>query len=101
MDTTSLVAENSARASERQRISRELHRSTSQLLVALQLHLGQLRRSPNAPILDEMEGIIRDIHESIKHVGLRQTGDDDDLLGAETEIASVFFSLSGSHRRTG
>jgi len=57
-------AESSIRTNERQRISRELHNTTSQLTTALQLHMGQLRRLnllTATPIIAEIDHVIQEI----------------------------------------
>ena len=89
------------REEERRRISRELHNSTSQLLVALQLQLGELRRShkPSAePLLAEMAQVIRDIHISLSQIGSRPSGEAEDDDGAKVVIARAFYSLGARNR---
>lgn len=57
------------RSDERQRIARELHDSTSQLLVVLQLQLSQLNQlaQPDAAVLiDECKSTLQEIHEQIR-----------------------------------
>lgn len=57
------------RSNERQRIARELHDSTSQLLVVLQLQLSQLNEvaHPQAgPLIEECRATIQEIHEQIR-----------------------------------
>jgi len=93
----------SIRAAERQRISRELHNSTSQLLVALQLQLGELRKCPGVgaaqPLLDEIAQTLQDIHGTVKLIG-QEPADDQDLEGRQVRTARLFYSLSGiDHRR--
>jgi signal transduction histidine kinase len=61
--------ESVTRRDERRRVARELHDSTSQLLVALQLQIHRLNGlgQPNAkPMIDECKQIIREIHEQIR-----------------------------------
>ena len=90
-----------ARLDERRRIARELHDTTSQLVVALQLQLGQLRRtgvSNEGALFDEIEQVLRDIHESIRHVDLRLNDEDKGLDGMRARVAGVFYSL-GAHPR--
>lgn len=86
----------SIRAAERQRISRELHNSTSQLLVALQLQLGELRNCPGlghaGPLLDEIAQTLQNIHGTIKHIG-REPADDEELE-RQIRTAKVFYGLS-------
>ena len=86
--------DNLVRSDERRRIARELHDSTSQLLIALQLQLTLLRRHGvpgDESLLDEMEQVLRDIQESINHVASRKTGEG--VEGARARVASVFYSL--------
>jgi signal transduction histidine kinase len=64
-----LRTEQEFRLAERNRIARELHDGTSQLLVALQLQLSHLRRSGlegGTTLIDECEGTIREIREQIR-----------------------------------
>lgn len=64
-----LRTERELRSAERNRIARELHDGTSQLLVALQLQLSHLRRSGlegGTTLIDECEGTIREIREQIR-----------------------------------
>ena len=98
-----LASDNSVRAAERQRISRELHNSTSQLVVALQLQVGELR-SRLAPgtaevLLDEIAETLQDIHESIKQVGMhRGDGNEAALEDRQVQTARLFFLLSRTSR---
>jgi signal transduction histidine kinase len=88
--------ENWARGSERHRISRELHDSTLQLLAALQLQVGQLRKFPAArasqSILDEMAETIQSIRESIRQIesGRAAAG----LANRPVRTVKVFLSLA-------
>lgn len=92
---------NSIRAAERQRVSRELHNSTSQLLVALQLQLSQLRKFPGLdaahPLFDEIGLTLQNIHESIKKI---ETEPDDEqaLEDGQVRTARLFFSLAETDR---
>jgi len=82
-------------------MSRELHDSTSQLLVALQLQLGELRRSrdPAAePVLDAMATIIRDIHKSISQIGLEQSLEYDDAVDARIAVSRMFYPLGSRNQ---
>lgn len=57
------------RSDERQRVARELHDSTSQLLVVLQLQLSQLdqlARPEAAPLIEECRQTIQAIHTQIR-----------------------------------
>ena len=61
------------RSDERRRIARELHDSTSQTLVVLQLELAQLKRLklPGAPaIIADCERVIDDIRGQIRTLDL-------------------------------
>ena len=90
------ASEYSIRASERQRISRELHDSTSQLLVALQLQLCQLRNCPGLvvePLLDEVAETLQSIHDSIKQVETEPL-DERALERRQVQTAKMFFSLA-------
>ena len=92
-------AESSIRASERQLISRELHRSTSQLLVALQLQIGQLRSVKGAEcIVDDLLMVITEIHGSIRQMALSRSAPDDPLgdraNATRAAVARRFHSLS-------
>jgi signal transduction histidine kinase len=92
--------ERSIRSAERQRISRELHNSTSQLLVALQLQLGQLKKM-GAPgtetILKEMSELLRDIQASVREVGSRDSSDQEHSLDNDVRIANLFHSLAAAN----
>jgi len=62
------------RSEERHRFARELHDTTSQTLVVMQLQLGRFRRSTvgNAhPLIQEVEETIRLIRDSIRGLGLK------------------------------
>ena len=92
------ASDNSIRAAERNRISRELHNSTSQLLVALQLQLGQLRTVPAIldtaqPLLGEIAETLQNIHESIRQIEMEHF-DDNALDDRQVQTAKVFFSLA-------
>jgi signal transduction histidine kinase len=88
----------SASVTERERLARELHRTTSQYLVALELHLAHLRRSQIAdlgPILDEMNELVGQVHRSIRDVASASDRfEERDGLGAsEIAVAKAFYSL--------
>lgn len=71
--TPELKSEGEVRADERRRIARELHDTTSQTLVVLQLELGRLRRAniPGAaPFIDECEKAIGAIRRQIRSLDL-------------------------------
>ena len=57
------------RSDERQRVARELHDSTSQLLVVLRLQLSQLDQfacPETAPLIEECRQAIQAIHAQIR-----------------------------------
>jgi signal transduction histidine kinase len=61
--------EAATRSDERQRIARELHDSTSQLVVVLQLQVSRLNElaSPEAaPLIQERKATIQEIHAQIR-----------------------------------
>ena len=65
--------ESSIRSDERQRFARELHDTTSQTLVVLQLQLGRVRRCEvgnTEPLIQEAEETIRLIRENIHGLDL-------------------------------
>ena len=105
MDVTSVnsASDNLIRAAERQRISRELHESTSQLLVALQLQFGQLRYSiaPGTAeqLFDEISETLQNLHVTIKQIGM-QRDDDEALADRQVRTARAFYSLSGTNRNS-
>jgi len=93
---TDTAAESAIRANERQRISRELHNTTSQLTTALQLQIGQLRHQelPAAmPIVAEMDVIIQQIRKSIKEIESRQSRDGHNSDELNNAIAKRFYAL--------
>ena len=65
--------ESSIRADERRRIARELHDSTSQLLVVLQLQLHRLTMIEDAEsqsLVEECRQTVNDIREQIRAIKL-------------------------------
>src|SRR4051794_1513197 len=68
-DTSSTIEVQSA---ERQRVSRELHDSTSQLLTSIGLVLGRLRHDLDDPksaeLLDEMQQLLSETHREIRAI---------------------------------
>ena len=90
------ASDRSIRAAERHRISRELHDSASQLLVALQLQLRELQSCPGlqhaAPLFDEIEETLQSIHGTIRQVGEEPADDELEERGIRT--AKVFYGLS-------
>ena len=98
MDATRVdtPSDDSIRTAERKRISRELHNSTSQLLVALQLQLGRLRHCPGLgaePLLDDIAETLRSIHASIKQIET-DTIDGGFLEDRQVQTAKLFLSLA-------
>ena len=90
-----ITDENSIRTSERQRISRDLHNSTSQLLTALQLQIGHLRRlerHDTQPIVEEMGQTIEEIRLSISQIETSHSFEDWEK--ARRAIASRFYGLN-------
>ena len=91
-----VARENAIRVSERQRISRELHDSTAQLLEALQQQLGRLRAAGIKscdPIMAELAGIIEEIRKSIAHLGDARESPEPFVLNGREEIAKRFYSV--------
>jgi signal transduction histidine kinase len=93
-----LSSEDPIRAAERQRISRELHDSTAQLLVALQLNLGLLRKqnvsAAAEPLLDDMAHILRDIHESLKQVEMSPSNQDVGSENGQVRMARLYYTIA-------
>jgi nitrate/nitrite-specific signal transduction histidine kinase len=61
---------------ERRRVAKDLHDSTSQLLVLLDLQLARLRRSGASealPLIEECSGTIREIREQIRSLDLDES----------------------------
>src|SRR6059058_3604673 len=59
-------------ATERQRLTRELHDSTSQLLVAAQLMAGRLKRTlldhDALAIVDELQDLVTEVQQEIRSI---------------------------------
>lgn len=89
-------------AVERQRIGRELHDSTSQLLAAMGLVLGRLRQeSPEAEALglvEEMQELLQEVHQEIRSVSYLAHPPSLKKLGLAQALQSL---LEGFGRRTG
>lgn len=91
-----------ARAEERRRMGRELHDSTAQLLVALQLQVGRLKSTlgddrETVPLAD-VERTIGALHSEIRSVALLSNPPDLErfgLIGALAELARRFALISG------
>ena len=87
--------EESIRANERKRISRDLHNSTSQLLTALQLQIGRLRRFERhdvQPVVEEMSQTIEEIRLSIRQI--ETSSGFEDREEARHAIAKHFYRLN-------
>lgn len=89
-------------AVERQRIGRELHDSTSQLLAAMGLVLGRLRQeSPEAEALglvEEMQELLQEVHQEIRSVSYLAHPPSLKKLGLAHALQSL---VDGFGRRTG
>ena len=87
------------RADERRRIGRELHDSTAQLLVALQLKLAGMKHMGGAgPGLHEADTVIADIHRQIRSIcscAGTATWNEGDLPSALKSMAADFAELTG------
>ncbi len=81
------------RLAERRRIARELHDSTSQLLVCIGLGLGQLRRSTpkkgQRKVVSEMEGLLRETQRSIRSMSYLAYPPDVEKLGLVEAIRTI------------
>lgn len=95
------------RSDERDRIARELHDSTSQLLVALELHLIRLKQLPHdfeAPVFEDvmtdLRDTIGDLHEEIRQLGSRRLFDASTLPRELSVMAADFAHRTGLGVRT-
>jgi signal transduction histidine kinase len=94
------------RMDERDRLARELHDSTSQLLVLLELQLMRLKRLSSAPRSQAFERVLADLGACIAglHQELRDLGNfwhDPETLGNDLSMmASAFAGQSGVTIRT-
>ncbi|HXG80240.1 MAG TPA: sensor histidine kinase [Sphingomicrobium sp.] len=95
-----LPTEQQIRRDERSRLGRELHDSTSQLLVAMQLRMAMLKHRLASPefcaALSELDGTIRDLHREIRAV----TASDDPLDIAPGGLPSALANMAESFGRT-
>lgn len=94
------------RLDERGRLARELHDSTSQLLVALDLQLARLQRSESAaksPVFDEvlaeLHATVTELHKEVRAVGSSEH-DPTALTRDLTAMASEFAARTGLVVRT-
>jgi signal transduction histidine kinase len=93
---------NEGQAVERQRIGRELHDSTSQLLAAMGLVLGRLRyESPASEatgLVEEMQELLQEVHQEIRSVSYLAHPPSLKRLGLVNALKSL---VDGFGRRTG
>lgn len=94
------------RLDERGRLARELHDSTSQLLVALDLQLARLQRSEStakSPVFDqvlaELHATVTELHKEVRAVGSSEH-DPTALTRDLTAMASDFAARTGLVVRT-
>jgi len=89
-------------ARERQRMARELHDSTSQLLTGISLLLGRLERNlpdPDAKgLLEEMQGLVSETQQSIRSISYLAVPPSLEKLGLSGAVKSL---VDGYARRTG
>src|SRR5690348_3808286 len=90
------------RMNERDRIARELHDSTSQLIVALQVQLMRLRQSSCVTksdvfddVMAELEGVIAELHDGVRRVSECKNVDSGSLGEALNGMASEFSRRTG------
>lgn len=94
------------RLDERGRLARELHDSTSQLLVALELQFMRLKHMSSAPkskdfdqVLAELRSTVAELHEEVRAVGT--SGHNPDALSRDlVEMAAEFSVRTGVTVRT-
>lgn len=87
---------------ERNRIARELHDSTSQLIVALQVQLMRLKQSSCVSksdvfddVMAELDGVIAELHEGVRKVSASEKLDGGSLGQALAGMASDFARRTG------
>jgi signal transduction histidine kinase len=89
-------------AEERRRMGREIHDSTMQLLAALGLMIGQLKRSCDtrecAPILEEMDQLLTEAQQEIRSISYLAHPP---LLGKMSLTEALRALVEGFGRRTG
>lgn len=99
---TDLELETKIRTEERGRIARELHDSTSQLIVAIQVQLMRLRQSSCVTKTDVFDSVMAELHDVIAelHDGVRRVSRCDTV-----DVGSLGEALKGMarefERRTG
>lgn len=94
--------ERSIRDDERNHVARELHDSTSQLLVALDLHLMRLKVMPSATgsggfsaVVDELEHIVAELHRSVRALAEPQRFEPKRLSAELAAMAAEFEVQTG------
>ena len=89
-------------AEERQRIARELHDSTTQLLACVSMKVGQLRRASSIPelpsILDELDQLLAETQKEIRSISFLAHPPS---LGKLTLPEALKSLVDGFARRTG
>jgi two-component system NarL family sensor kinase len=89
-------------AVERQRMARELHDSTSQLLTAVGLLLGRLKyEAPNEKslvLVEELQDLVRETHQEIRSISYLAQPSAVEQLGLTGALKSL---VEGLGRRTG
>jgi signal transduction histidine kinase len=97
--TSSLLEE---RSIERQRMARELHDSTSQLLAAMGLILGRVRQQSPAPgisdMVEEMQDLLGQVHQEIRSLSHLAHSPSLEKLGLVAALTSL---VEGFGRRSG
>lgn len=90
------------RTDERDRIARELHDSTSQLIVALHVQLMRLRQSSCViksdvfgNVMSELEAVIAELHEGVRRVSHSHMVDGASLVQALSGMAREFARRTG------
>lgn len=90
------------RTDERDRIARELHDSTSQLIVALHVQLMRLRQSSCViksdvfhDVMAELEGVIAELHEGVRRVSQCEMADSGSFGQALNGMAREFARRTG------
>src|SRR6476646_855323 len=94
--------EASIRSDERQLIARELHDSTAQLLVTLELHIMRLKRllrSSHSPAVEDVMAALgttlEDLHEQVRAVAQPHDMDPRELPGQLAALANDLADCAG------